>query len=421
MWIFSLAFKSIKNRKFVTSLTVLSIALSIGLFLAVEQIRMGARESFSNTISKTDLIVGTKGGSIQLLLYSVFHMGSATNNLLYSSYEKIKANPAIEWTIPYSLGDSHRGYRVVGTSEDFYRFYKFRQDRSVEFASGKIPTGIFDVAIGADVAKNLNYLIGQKIILSHGISEGASIYDHGDKPFVITGILRKTGTPIDRAIYITLEGMEAIHIDWQNGVPPTEEEAVRPDKIKKQNLHIGQITAFLIRCKSRIEVLKLQREIDAFKGEPLMAIIPGVALSELWRGISYAEDALRAVSLLVILVGFLGMLISLYTTLNERRREMAILRAVGARPFDIIALLTLESGILTAMGVFLGVILVYAVILFFQPLLENSFNLYLPIKMLSNGDLLYLGCILFAGFLIGMIPALKAYRNALADGLSTKV
>ncbi|MBN8554097.1 MAG: ABC transporter permease [Deltaproteobacteria bacterium] len=421
MWIFSLALKSIKNRKFITSLTILSIALSVGLFLSVEQIRRGARESFSNTISKTDLIVGTKGGSIQLLLYSVFHMGSATNNLLYKSYEKIKANPAIEWTIPYSLGDSHRGYRVVGTTEDFYKFYKFRQDKSVEFESGNSPSGIFDVAIGAEVAKNLNYQVGRKIILSHGISEGASIYDHGDKPFTITGVLKRTGTPIDRAIYITLEGMEAIHIDWQNGVPPSADEMIHPDKIKKQNLPIGQITAFLVRCKSRIEVLKLQREIDAFKGEPLMAIIPGVTLSELWRGIGYAEEALKAVSLLVIAVGFLGMLVSLYTTLNERRREMAILRAIGARPVDIIALLVFESGILSALGVLLGVIFVYAGLFIFQPILENSFNLYLPIQMLSNVELTYLLVIVGAGFLIGLIPALKAYRNALADGLSTKI
>ena len=132
MVLLSLAYQSLKNRKLTTILTVISIALSVALLVGVEQVRVGARESFSNTISQTDLIVGARGGSLQLLLYAVFRMGTATNNLTYASYEKIKSNPAVEWTIPYSLGDSHRGFRVVGTNDDFYSKYRFRRDRKIE-------------------------------------------------------------------------------------------------------------------------------------------------------------------------------------------------------------------------------------------------------------------------------------------------
>ena len=121
-----LTFKSIKNRKFTSFLCVLSIALSVTLFLGIERIRNGARDGFTNTISKTDLIVGAKGGPLQLLLYTVFHIGGAVNNIKISTYNDIKANPQVEWTIPISLGDAYRGFRVVGTDENFYEHYRFR-------------------------------------------------------------------------------------------------------------------------------------------------------------------------------------------------------------------------------------------------------------------------------------------------------
>jgi putative ABC transport system permease protein len=119
MVVLSLAYQSLKNRQLTSVLTVLSIALSVTLLLGVEQVRVGARESFANTISQTDLIVGARGGTLQLLLYAVFRIGTATNNISYESYEHFRSHPAVAWTIPYSLGDSHRGYRVVGTTEDF--------------------------------------------------------------------------------------------------------------------------------------------------------------------------------------------------------------------------------------------------------------------------------------------------------------
>jgi putative ABC transport system permease protein len=421
MALLALAYQSLKNRWFTSALTLFSIALSVALLLGVEQVRMGARESFANTISQTDLIVGARGGTLQLLLYAVFRIGTATNNISYASYEYFRNHPAVAWTIPYSLGDSHRGYRVVGTTEEFYTRYRYRRDRQIELADGRIPSGIFDVALGADVAADLHYRVGDPLIITHGITHGRGLLQHEDKPFTAVGILKKTATSVDRSLYITLEGMEAMHLDWSGGAPPLLGEEIPAWKIRQEEIEIKQITAFLLRAKSRIDTLRLQREVNTFEDEPLMAIIPGVALSELWRTIGYGEDALRVVSIFVIIVGLLGMLVSLYTSLDERRREMAVLRAVGAGPAKIVSLLVLESGLLSLVGAVLGVLLVYVLSFVSQPIIERHFGLFMPIQALTPTGYLYLLAVIGAGLLIGLVPALKAYRNSLADGLTMRL
>jgi putative ABC transport system permease protein len=421
MMLLVLAYKSLTNRKLTTTLTLASIALSVGLLIGVEHVRVGVRENFAHTLSQTDLIVGARGGALQLLLYTVFGMGSATQNLSYASYEKLKRHPAVQWTIPYSLGDSHRGFRVIGTSEDFYRAYRYRQDRQLAFAAGRAGSDVFDVVLGHAVAQQLGYRLGEAIVVTHGVTSGRGIIEHDDKPFRVVGILHKTSTPVDRALYITLAGMEAMHIDWQTGAPPRPGAAVPATQIRQEDIQIKQITAFLLRTKSRFETLRLQREIHAFADEPLMTIIPGVALSELWRSIGYAEDGLKIVTLFVIIVGFLGMLMALYTSLNERRREMAILRAVGVGPHKIAALLVLESGVLSLGGCLLGIGLVYGLLLLLQPVIEQHFSLYIPLRALTSVEYGYALATLLAGCTIGLVPALKAYRNTLADGLSMRL
>jgi putative ABC transport system permease protein len=140
---FSLALKSLYNRKFTTILTVASIALSVTLLLGVERIRNEARSSFTNTISGTDLIVGARTGPVQLLLYSVFRIGNATNNISWQSYQDISRNPKVKWTIPISLGDSHQGYRVMGTNKAYFDYFRFAGGRQLELSEGSIFKGVF--------------------------------------------------------------------------------------------------------------------------------------------------------------------------------------------------------------------------------------------------------------------------------------
>lgn len=416
-----LALKSLKNRAFATSLTVLSIALSVALLISVERTQRAAEEGFTQTISKTDLIVGARSGSLQLLLYTVFNMGTATNNVSWQTYQDVKKNPAIDWTIPYSLGDAHRGFRVVGTTEDFFKHYHYRGNQGIELQGGHIPVGLWDVVIGSDVARKLKYKLHDKIIISHGVTKGEGVVHHDDKPFEIAGIVKATGTPLDRAVYISLQGIEALHIDWQNGGMPSKDKVIPANQIKKEDLQVHAITAFFVGAKSRLDTLKLQRQINDYKEEPLLAIIPGVALSELWGAMSYAENVLKIVSWLVIIVGFMAMLIALTTTLNERRREMSILRALGAKPLQIAGLLVFESTILTFLGICSGVFISTALMVVLRPWVENEFGLSLQGSFITQSEIIFLMITLVGGVCIGLIPAVRAQKSALKDGLSIKL
>ncbi len=462
MLVLDLALKSLRNRAFSTSLTIGSIALSVALLVGVENVRTGMRESFSNTISQTDLIVGTKGGTIQLLLYSVFGMGASTENVSWEAYRQWAEHPAVAWTIPYSLGDSHRGFRVIGTNEDFLRHYRYRGGQEIALAEGRANAALFDVTLGADVAAELNYALGDEIAVTHGLGEVGFLH-HDHMPFTVVGVLARTFTPVDRAIYVTLEGMEAIH--WEGGAPPASDDGHAHDdaeaapaddghthnqemeaapagdgldeadaapaddghaqeeavEVSIDDVEVTQVTSFFVGMTSRRDVLQLQRQINDFEDEPMMAVIPGVALNEMWQGLGYAETGLRLVTVFVVLVGLLGMLVSLYTSLDERRREMAILRAVGAGPSRIVSLLVLESVCLATAGSIGGLALVYVLLSAGQSLVEAQVGLFIPIRPPGTIELLFLGAVVSAGFLMGFVPALKAYRTALHDGLAVRV
>lgn len=412
-----LTFKSIYNRKLTSLLCIISIALSVALFLGIERIRSGARDGFTNTISKTDLIVGAKGGTLQLLLYTVFHIGGAVNNIRMSTYEEIKNSPYVKWTIPISLGDSYKGFRVVATDENFFNHYHYRGDKGIELQSGIIPTEVFDVVLGSEVARKLNLKVGDPIILAHGISSDA-ILEHKRTPFKIVGIMKTTMTPIDTAVYINLYGMEAMHIGWETGVP--SDEIIAADRYKKENLKITQLTSFMVGLKNKIMILKMRRQIDQYEKEPVMAIIPALSLSEMWETIGYVEQILFLVSLCVLLVGLLSILISLYTSINERRREMAILRSLGASSTHIFMLLLYESSFLVVIGSALGVLTMFGIIYFVSPWLESNFSVYIEMKPLSSNEWKFLAATFVFGTLAGLIPAIKAYFNSLQDGLTIK-
>jgi len=421
MLLLHLARKSLTNRLLTTSLTALSIAFSVALLVGVENVRTGMRESFSNTVSGTDLVVGSRGGTIQLMLYAVFGMGSPVANISHDTWKEWDEHPAVSWTIPYALGDSHRGFRVIGTNDSFYEHYKYRGGQPIALAEGRAAQSVFDVVLGSQVAERLGYVLGDRISVTHGMS-AVGFMNHDEMPFEVVGVLDKTFTPVDRAIYVTLEGVTAIHMGWESGGPPMPgDEISAADVLAMEEVPVSQITSFFLGAESRAYTLQLQRDISTSEDEPLTAVIPGVALSEMWRGIGYAEDGLLVISGFVVLVGLLGMLVSIYTSLDARRREMAILRALGAGPRRIVSLLVLEAGALSIIGALLGVAFVYVGLAALQPWLEGQFGLQVPIQALDGMQLMYIGTVIALGFIAGIVPALKAYRTALHDGLSVRI
>lgn len=416
MILLRLALASLRARRLTAVLTVLTVALSVALFQSVETVRKSARSSFADTISDTDLIIGARSGGVQLLLYSVFRIGNATNNVTWQSYEEIAARPEVEWSVPISLGDSHRQFRVMGTTDAFFERYKYRGGRSLEFADGAGFADLFDAVIGADVARDLGYVPGQEIVVAHGIQ---SFTEHDDLPFRVSGILARTGTPVDRTVIVSLKAIEAIHVDWQSGArrpgAGTPAEVLREMPLEPQ-----AITAALVGVRSPLQIFRLQRYVNEYRDEPLLAVLPGVALQELWALVGVAETALVAVSGLVVLTALLGMTAMILAGLEARRREMAILRAQGARPGTITVLLVLEAALMALAGAVLGLVLCQVGLWALRPVIDARFGLWLTLPVPGLREAVVLAAVTGAGALAALLPALRAYRISLADGMAVR-
>jgi len=424
-----LAIKSLRNRKFTAALTAVSIALAVVLLLGVERIRSEARESFASTVSGTDLIVGARASPVHLLLYSVFHIGNATSNIRWSTYLAIVSRPEVAWSIPISLGDSHRGFRVLGTSQDYFEHFRYARNHRLELASGKRFEDPHDAVLGAEVARALGYEVGQSIVIAHGTGE-VSFSLHKDQPFRVTGILAPTGTPVDRTVHVRLEGLDAVHAEHNEAADPlaaalhAAENDGRHDAASDSRADAPPrrtISAFLIGLKSRSAALSMQRFVNEYAPEPLTAILPGPTLQEVWEIVGAAEKTLLAVSGLVVIVGLVGMLVALLTSLSERRREMAVLRSVGARPLHVFSLIVGEAALLTLAGIALGLAVLYFGLLAGQPWLESRFGLHIGVGWPSTYELGLIASVMLAGVLIGLVPAYRIYRYSLADGMMIRI
>jgi len=406
----SLAWSSLCSRKKSVILTFLSLLISISVLISVEHIRQQAKTSFNRTISGADLIVGAPSGQLNLLLYSVFRMGDPTSNIDYQSYEMLKNDQQVAWAIPISLGDSHRGFRVLGTNGDYFTHYQFGDKKSLEFTAGKPFAGMFDTVIGADVAKTLGYQVGDEIVVAHGIGH-TSFSHHDHSPFVISGILKPTGTPVDKSVHVTLPAIEAIHL------PPSQlakildgggEESVQPDSV----------TAVILGLKTKFATFKLQRDLNNYQADRLMAVLPGVALAELWQMMGTVENVLRVISVLVLLSSLFGLSTMLLASMNERKGEIAVLRTLGAGPSVIFGLVLLEALMLVVIAIASAISLVSGALALFSDELAAHYGLFLSANLLSWETLQIAVIITLASIITSVIPAFEAYKKALQSRLS---
>jgi len=419
MILWRLTWQSLWNRRISLILTVASIAISIALLLGVDYLRKETKNSFLNTLSGTDLVVGARSGSIQLLLYSVFRIGNPTNNISWDSYQAFANHRLVKWTVPISLGDSHKGFRVLGTNPDYFKYYQYADKKLLQLNKGKAFDKVYEAVLGAQVAKQLGYQLNEKIVIAHG--GGATSFTlHDDKPFRVAGILKPTGTAVDRTVHVSLESIEAIHVDYKAGAPVAGFR-IDAEKAAQMDLQPEVITAFLVGLKTRAAAFKVQREINEYRPEALSATIPGVALAELWQALGHFERMLRFITVFVVIAGLLGMLTTLLSTLNERRREMAILRAIGAHPRHIFLLFILEALIITGLGSLLGVLMVAIGVMIAQPWVMAEYGLHLSLWLPQLADIALLGFVIVLGLCFSLLPSWIAYRRALQDGLTIKL
>ena len=412
-----LSFNSLYARLLTVGMTVLAISFSLMLYMSVEKLRTSAYTSFTDTISQTDLIVGARASSVQLMLYSVFRIGNATNNITWESYQDILNKDEVDWAVPISLGDSHKGFRVMGTTEEFFTRYKYRGGQSINIKKGYLFDDLYDVVLGAGVAEKLQYDINTPLIVSHGLQ---SFSDHDDQPFKVSGILEKTGTPVDNTVIVSLAAIEAIHVDWSTGAKiPGQETPI--EEIRKMDLSPKNITAALLGVKSKLTIFSLQRWINNYPEEAMTAILPGAALQELWRVVGVVENLLLGISVVVIFTTLIGMTAIMFSSLSERRREMAIWRAMGASPLTIVGLLMLEAIFISLLSIILSLVLLFVSLNVLQPWIDYSYGILVNIEMLSLNDVYVFALFIFASMLISLLPALRAYWFSINDGMTIKI
>ena len=406
----SLATASLWYRRKVLALVCLTLTLSVTLLLGIQYLRTEVRQSFTSTISGTDLIVGARSGQLNLLLYSVFHIGDATNNIRWSTYQKLAQDKRIDWVVPVSLGDSYRGYRVVSTNAQFVERFRYGNDQPLELAAGHWFTDLFDVVLGAGVARQLNHQTGDSVVLSHGGGR-TSFANHTDLPFTVSGILAPTGTPVDQAVYISLEAMEAIHVGWESGIA-LPGRTLTEEKAKTRSFEPDAITAAFIGLDKPILTFQLQRELNQYREEPLSAILPGVALSELWRMMGQFEKALLGISAFVVITSLTGLIAVLLTIQAQRQQEVAVLRATGAPPILIASLYSFECVVLALEACALALLLGAGAIAGLGPWLLDQYGIQIGLRGLNRAEWLLLGLVPVAAFVVSLLPALRSWQKS---------
>jgi len=436
------SFRSLWNRRFVAGLTVMAIGLSVALILGVERLRDGARDSFANSASGIDLIVAPRGNSVQILMATVFGVGGTGTGMTWDSFEWLEDRPEVAWAVPIQMGDNHRGYPVIGTDASYFEHFRHSGGQPLSLAAGTFFTGDgADAAVvGAEVAARFGYAPGTVIVNAHGSGE-ISFDLHDDAPFTISGVLAPTGTAVDRMVFVTLEGFDTLHAQEDAPLADPLDPAAMPadghdeheahDDHEDHGGHEGteaghghepdRINAVYVGLIDRTNVLGLQRAVNERPSDALSAVLPAVALAELWGITGTAERAMRLMAWAVALAGMIGMVVMLSATLDTRRREFAILRSVGATPTRIFALIVTEAAVLTAAGLILGLVLLTVATFVTDPILSARIGLRLGVNVFGASELATLFLIFCAGLIASLIPAIRVYRNTLADGLSVRL
>jgi putative ABC transport system permease protein len=390
-------------------LTCTSIAISMLVLIGVEHLRAEVKNNFERTVSGVDLIVGSRTSGINLLLFSVFKIGNPSNNLQWKSYQDIIMSNQVAWSVPLSMGDSHQGFSVIGTTGDYFEYFKYADKQKISFAQGEPFKRLYEVVLGADVAKSLGYSINQSLVMSHGTGK-VSFTHHDDHPFKVVGILKSTGTPADQSLYVPLQSIDILHQTQH-----IHDELLIDVPLGKE--YQPQLSAFLLGSKSKIAVLRLQRDINQYTQEPLSAIIPALALRELWKIVGAVEISLRVISWLILATALICMTTMLLASMKERERELAVLRALGAKAHIIILLIGTEALLLTIVGSLAGYLLITLGLLLGQPLLEQHFALYISpyVDFASVAHFFLIAAC--AAILLSFIPAVSAYKKSLLSGL----
>jgi putative ABC transport system permease protein len=450
MNLFIIVIKNMRQRVLATLLTALSVALGVALTVAILLIRHGMQQRFEQSTLGYEMVVGAKGSPLQLVLNTVFNLDISPGNVSWKLFEELRDDKRVKFAAPFSVGDNYKGFRIVGATDTYLKDFEFAEGEKFRLAEGRIfnfnepalkeafeeATGrareriarergetpplappqpkhehaeTAEAVIGATAAQETGLKIGQTFVAAHGVQDTASAEHHEHNPWTVVGILSPTHTACDRAIYINLDSF--YHIEGHE-VRPTKEE----EQEKDNDPDAGQISAIVLKLRSPLSALPLYREIN--DRTDAMAAFPAAEVRKLFDIVGNVDRVLFAQAILIIIVAGIAVAVSIYNSMSERRREIAILRALGARRQTIFTIVVLEAMMICTLGGVGGILAGHAIVGVANAVLVRASGFQVAAGQFQWMELAVLaGCILL-GALSGLGPAARAYRTEVAENLA---
>jgi putative ABC transport system permease protein len=405
--------RSMRQHLLSTLVTVLSAALASGLVMSVFALERQSYQAFTGGAGGFDAILGARGSALQLVLNSVFHLETSPGNIPYSMYKAIAADPRVSVAIPYAVGDNYHGFRIVATLDTLFKEAVLAKGRHYELEPGG---RIFDpmakeAVIGAMVAQKTGLKLGSEFHAYHGFY--GSTDEHTDV-FHVVGVLKPTNTPGDRAVWIPLEAHYRLngHVLRGAGTEYTPVEGIPiPDEAK-------EVSAVMLKLKSPQAGFTLEQMINRQGKVATLAWPIGRSMAELFEKLGWMGRVLTLVAYLVMVVAAAGILASVYNTINERRREFAILRAIGARRRTVFTAVVAEAAVIAGLGALAGYLVYIVIMTLAAGVVRAQTGVVLDLSNIHPALWLTPVAMIVLGALAGMVPAAAAYRTDVAHHLT---
>ena len=405
-----MAWQYLKFRWLVSLLTIFGISTGVALVCAVLALRHESEKALSRDAGLYDLVAGGKGSPLQLVLSSVYHLDSPTGNIPYKEYERIRSDPRVEWAAPVGLGDNYLGYRIIGTEKHFFDLPDREGNLFFELAEGDVFQDRFDVVLGSQVAQASGLEIGDSFFGTHGLIEVAGAEVHRDFPYRVSGILAPSGTAQDRAIFGTLKSVWEIHETEDLLHSAIQGSAIMADHKTRET------TAILVRLET--PGLRLWMADEIREGTDGIAAIPINEIMRFQQGIlGPVHKILLAIAGVVVAVSCLTVLITLHQAAERRRRDIAILRSLGAYRREVATLVFSEGLLLTGGGILLGLLIGHGGMAIAVDYFREATGLILNPWRIPSNELYALLIMALSGALASTFPAISSYRRTPIDDL----
>ena len=406
----AMAWRYLRFRWLVSLLTVAGISLGVALVCAVLSLRHESERALSREAGLYDLVAGGKGSPLQLVLASVYHLDSPTGNVPYADYERLRRDSRVLWAAPVGLGDNYLGYRIVGTEVQFFDLPDRNGEPFFRFREGKVFEDRFEVVLGSQVASSSGLGIGDNFFGTHGLVEVPGAEVHRDFPYRVSGILAPTGTAQDRAIFGTLESVWEIHETEDRLHSAIQGTALLEGRKERE------ATAILVRLKT--PGLRLWMADEIRKETDGIAAIPINEILRFQRGIvGPVQRALLAVAAAVVAVSCLTVLVTLHQAAERRRRDIAILRSIGAVRAEVAALVFSEGLLLTGGGILVGLLLGHGGLALSVGPFRETTGLVLNPWQIPSSELVALGVMAGCGAIASLFPSISCYRRTPIEDL----